>query len=217
MKIKEGEKCMEEEKKEIRIKLSTVLLIVLIPLIIIVLMGIVIYKLSSENNSNFELHTNTEISNESNSLEVNDENNNNENKNENRDEKFSQNEEYAKISNELMLYNMNSEGTKYIIRDNKETELYETDMDADIFFLKDGSFSAYMTFGNYLSGKYELVNNQYICTISEFVGEYSPVQKTSGKIVFEIIDDSTLKVLESSNSCMLKTTKVTDLRLEINR
>ena len=153
---------MEEEKKEIRIKLSTVLLIVLIPLIIIVLMGIVIYKLSGENNSNFELHSNTEISNESNSLEVNDENNNNENKNENRDEKFSQNDEYAKISNEIMLNNMDSEGTKYIIRENKETELHETEMDADIFFSKDGSFSAYMTFGNFLSGKYELVDRKSV-------------------------------------------------------
>ena len=121
------------------------------------------------------------------------------------------------IKFENLLDNEKNEGTKFAIVENKELDITDTFLGADMIFHKDGSFLLYMTFGNYVSGNYEFKNNNYTCTIKEFEGEFSPVQKVSGKIVFEKVDDSTMKVLEASESIMIKTTEKTDSRMGSNR
>lgn len=71
--------------------------------------------------------------------------------------------------------------------------------------LKDnGKFFIYLSWGIGVSGTYEKINKTINCTIDTAVCEHLPDQKTSGKISFKIIDDSTIEVTNASESFKTK-------------
>lgn len=83
--------------------------------------------------------------------------------------------------------------------------------DEDITFSENNKFDAYIGFGNYVSGTYSLSDSNTInCTITSFIGEYSPEQKVDGSMTFKIIDDSTIELVNVSTTTKVQTTNLTD-------
>lgn len=83
--------------------------------------------------------------------------------------------------------------------------------DEDITFSENNKFDAYIGFGNNVSGTYSISDpNTINCTITSFVGEYSPEQKVDGSMTFKIIDDSTIELVNASTTTKVQTTNLTD-------
>ena len=100
---------------------------------------------------------------------------------------------------------------KYII--NVNTDLLGEDSSASdetIEFLDENKFRAYVGWGNNVFGTYTITNNTINCTITSFSGEYSPEQKTNAQITFEVVDNSTIKILSASKTYKVKISTLID-------
>ena len=82
--------------------------------------------------------------------------------------------------------------------------------DANINFFNDNKFTAYLSWGKNLHGNYIINDNIINCTVTSFSSEYSPEQKTEATISFEVLNDSTIKVLEASETYRIKTTMLSN-------
>lgn len=99
----------------------------------------------------------------------------------------------------------------YII--NVNTDLLGEDSSASdetIEFLDENKFRAYVGWGNNVFGTYTITNNTINCTITSFSGEYSPEQKTNAQITFEVVDNSTIKILSASKTYKVKISTLID-------
>lgn len=101
----------------------------------------------------------------------------------------------------------------YVVKPDKNIlgDISDISGEENITFSEDNKFSAYIGFGNTVAGNYTITDENIInCTIDTFVGEYSPEQKTSGNITLKIIDDSTVEVIDVSESVDIRMSELTN-------
>ena len=195
---------MKENEKKIRL-----LVLAVVAIIIIITVTLIIVKFCINPNNTLENINDKDTE----AIAVNDEILNT-SKNDLAEEIVEEDENLNTSKNNLAEYMFFSElniigdeGTKYVVREDENLNISEPELDVNIFFSENSLFYAYMSFGNSISGSYEYKDNKFICTITEACGEYSPIQKTTGKIVFEKIDDLTLKILDASDFYKIKITQ----------
>ena len=122
------------------------------------------------------------------------------------------NDEVVNVTNDTSS-ELNLPLGSYVVQPDEEIlgDIFDIVGDEDITFLEDNKFSAYIGFGNSVAGNYKITDENIInCTIDTFVGEYSPEQKTSGNITLKIIDDSTIEVIDVSESVDIRMSEFTN-------
>ena len=116
-------------------------------------------------------------------------------------------EENSEIQNTTI--SSKNQAKKYIIQPDKnilDEPYFEINEYGDeyIVFNNDGTFKAYIGWGNNIEGTYETKNDTINCTANIFSGEYGPDQKINASISFKTIDDSTIEVVKADKSCKIK-------------
>lgn len=83
--------------------------------------------------------------------------------------------------------------------------------DCRISFLEDNIFTAYISWGNNISGTYNISDDNIInCTVDNFWGEYSPNQETYAKISFKMNSDTEIEVIDASEYYTIKDTNLSE-------
>lgn len=82
-------------------------------------------------------------------------------------------------------------------------------LDSFIDFDEDGSFYAYLGFGNMMFGSYSIKNNVITCNAKTYSNEYSPVQNISASFTLKK-DYAILKVISASSTYRVKTTNMNE-------
>lgn len=82
-------------------------------------------------------------------------------------------------------------------------------LDSFIDFDADGSFNAYLGFGNTIFGSYTIKNNIITCNATTYANDYSPVQEISASFTLKK-DNAILKVISSSSTYRVKTTNMNE-------
>ena len=100
----------------------------------------------------------------------------------------------------------------YYVRSSETTlddEINSTDY--RISFLEDNTFTAYISWGNNISGTYNISDDNIInCTVYNFWSEYSPNQDTYAEISFKINSVTEIEVTDASEYYTIKTTNLSE-------
>jgi hypothetical protein len=76
--------------------------------------------------------------------------------------------------------------------------------ECNIKFSENNEFEAYIGEGVNISGTYSVSDSTVNCTITTEEGEYGGEQDVTGKIVFEIVDDTTIQITDVSETIKIK-------------
>lgn len=176
-----------EDKKTIRVRLSTLIFIFIIFILLLVIFGMWFYY----NNLNYKPNNST-ITNSDSNIATNNTNTNISNNN-------------ISTENSFKL------GNHYVQSD--ETPLNDgiNTSDCEISFLENNTFTAYIGWGNAISGTYKISDDNIIeCTVNTAWGEYSPKQETYAKFSFKINSNSEIEILDASEFYQVKVTNLNE-------
>lgn len=176
-----------------KVNLSTIILIFIIFILLIVIFGMWYHY----NNLNDEAN-NTTITNSASNIAISNTNTGISN-NGSAENSFKSGNYHIQFDEELLGEEFESSGDEI------------KGCDYEISFLENNEFTAYMNFGNNISGSYSISNNNIItCTANNFYGEYSPEQEISTTISFKINSNSEIEIVNVPESYKIKTADLND-------
>lgn len=77
--------------------------------------------------------------------------------------------------------------------------------DEEVTLNEDNTFEIYTGFGNSISGTYSISRDKIECKATTFYGVYSPEQEIKAKIIFEIKDENSIQIIETSETYEIET------------
>lgn len=173
-----------ENKKTIKINLSTVILVFIIFILLFVILGMWYYYNNKKDGSNNIVLPNTKFNITSNSVNtVNSPENSIEFKLGTYQIQFNEDllgEEFKSSGNEI-------KGCNY-----------------EISFYENNKFSINLGFGHRATGFYAISDNIITCNIDTVEGEYGPSQRTKASISFKINSNSEIEIINASESYEIK-------------
>ena len=186
-----------DEKKSIKVSLSTVICIFIIFVLILIILGMWFYYNNLIENTN-----NTTITNSDSNIAIN---------NTNADSNVAINNTNNDISSNNSTEVSFKLGNHYV--QSNETPLDDgiNSTDCSISFLEDNTFTAYIGWGNNISGTYNISGDNIInCTVDNSWGEYSPNQETYAEISFKMNSDTEIEVIAASEYYTIKSTNLNE-------
>lgn len=201
---------MNNEKKYLKINLSTIILLVIIFVLILAIIGLILhYNKSSDKSTSTKKHNNTTIENSvdttiNNIVNDNIADNINNSTDNNIDDNVNSNIDNT-INNNITNTTPQLSLDPYIVNmDGDMLNQFESLSDSYIEFLADNKFSLYY-YGSVINGTYTISDGTIInCICQNFQDNYIN-QKIDATITFKVIDNSTITVTNSSKTYRIET------------
>lgn len=213
---------MDNEKKFLKINLSTIILLVIIFILILAIIGLILhYNKSSDKSTSTKKHNNTTIENSvdttvnnivndsiTDSITDNIDNNIDDNINNSTDNNIDDNVNSNidnTIDNNITNTTPQLSLAPYIVNmDGDMLNQFQELSDSYIEFLADNKFSLYY-YGSVINGTYTISDETIINCICQNVQDNYINQKIDATITFKVIDNSTITVINSSKTYRIET------------